>query len=141
LQSANFSFNELTSLQSLAILDSVHSLNVSHNKLKHLAGLPINLRSLKCTHNEISSFETLRSNTSLTELWVANNSIANFGAAVSALKSLTNLKSLLLQKNPCCRMDPPELYRNALIDGTLCHSLSCCDLGVYSILVSQHCPH
>ena len=117
LASVNLSFNDITSLAPLAGCASLATLNVSHNKLKTLAGCPRSLRSLKCTHNEISSLDGVRACLSIGELWASNNGLNNLGAVVSIVSEMQSLRTLIMMRNPCCLTEPPELYRNAIING------------------------
>jgi Leucine-rich repeat (LRR) protein len=119
LTTINLSFNDLTSITALSSLRGLVAVNVSHNKLKTIPALPATVTVFKATHNQITDVDGLKACAGLTELWLTNNQIANLGAVNSLVSSLSSLKSLVLLNNPCGRTDPPEMYRYALIHGTL----------------------
>lgn len=74
----DMSYNELTDLTALLTCTELHTLNVNHNHVKKLAGLPSALDTLDISHNLISSLFALRLlslSSKITDLRVEGNPV------------------------------------------------------------------
>ena len=92
------SFNKLSSLTSLSALRYLKHLDVSHNRLASLEGIPTTLQSLRCNNNEIESLKSICFLPQLSELSVSNNKIG--WIEFVHIIGLQKLESMIKYGNP-----------------------------------------
>ncbi|RKU43989.1 hypothetical protein DL546_006160 [Coniochaeta pulveracea] len=93
------------SLESLHQLDSfcgqLVSLDVSHNNIRNLAGIPSSVRQLRVTHNQLSSLTAWAHLMNLQYVDISNNGLTS----LSAFQSLVHLRSLRADNNAITSLD------------------------------------
>jgi hypothetical protein len=73
LKSLNLAFNDVSSTAPLGTLEKLTNLNLSHNKLKAVVGLPGSLQVIKLSNNELSTIDGLRGVVAAKEIWINAN--------------------------------------------------------------------
>jgi hypothetical protein len=87
--------NELTAVREIAPFGRLLSLDVSHNNIESLAGLPRTLVHLNASYNRLESFEGVGELTALVELNLSYNLLTD----LSAVEPLAALQVLLVGGN------------------------------------------
>ena len=104
LQLANFSFNQLKTIDEIGLLRNLEILNVAHNKLTNIEGVEEleGLEVLRLHNNNIESIQSISAMKGcnvLKELWVSRNAIDL--PELLFLSNLGGLEHLVLSPNIC----------------------------------------
>ncbi|KAJ4458972.1 hypothetical protein PAPYR_5266 [Paratrimastix pyriformis] len=93
--------NEIRKIEGLERLSGLSFLDISSNYISRIENLPFaDLRVLNLSSNRITSLTGLEALTGLEELNLAANSISDL-TEIKRLLALPNLRTLVLQGNPC----------------------------------------
>ncbi|GAB5372259.1 hypothetical protein AAMO2058_001649600 [Amorphochlora amoebiformis] len=116
LRTLNLAFNHITDMSFVDSLTHLEILHISHNSIASFSkGIPRSLRVLTATSNRIKSLENLRGLTQLEDLWLQKNRIEDL-REIRYLRTLVNLKRLVLKPNPICkRCGTAVTYRNFIL--------------------------
>jgi len=109
---ANFSFNQLSTLDDLFCPPSLQILDVSHNRLTNVDALSEkiqptnNISVLRINGNQITSLKQLESMVNLKELWCGKNAIQF--PDLLFLGGMRELEHVVLKPNFCCSTEGYE---------------------------------
>ena len=85
---ANFSRNNLVSLEGISANSALLSLDVSYNRLTSLAYVPSQIQRLRASHNRISSLVELSSCINLRSLGISGNHLINLEGCPLSVRSI-----------------------------------------------------
>ena len=99
----------ITQIENLSALKKLHTINLSHNKIRVIDGLEelIELKSLDLSHNLISKItdcEQLKALPALTNLDLKANQIDDKDNVIPFFQEMQEIACLYLKGNPCLRM-------------------------------------
>ncbi|TFK72913.1 L domain-like protein [Pluteus cervinus] len=109
--------NRIVKLEGLEELENLEQLYLSHNGIKRLEGLEKNVKltTLDVSSNFVPALENISHLTNLEELWMSGNQIPNLLALDTELRSISTLRTIYLEANPCQTSDRTGYRRKVIL--------------------------